>query len=153
MHLRSVQLEQVQQIQQRLHASIAESADYQGVVPLQFEVSEAHRSIGRSSKGRVSPIGPKRPLRRILDAIEPLIILQECVHNLGGDIREASRLWMHQAVALHAWIRANWSPIWQRLATGPKGAVTTAGAELIGLGRQIAQDGEFLSWLLWIGIP
>src|SRR6266516_5314745 len=60
---------------------------------------------------------------------------------------------MRQAVALHAWIWANWSPIWQRLATGSKGGATTAGAELIGIGRQIAQDGEFLSWLLWIGIP
>src|SRR5436305_1081876 len=60
---------------------------------------------------------------------------------------------MHQAIALHAWIWANWSPIWQRLATGSKGVATTARAELIGVGRQIAQDGEFLSWLLWIGIP
>ncbi len=59
---------------------------------------------------------------------------------------------MYQAVALHAWIWANWSPIWQELATGAKGVATAAGAEIIGIGRQRAQDGELLSWLLWIGI-
>jgi len=79
LHLRCAQLERTQQIQQHLHPSIAESADEQGVVLLQFEISEAQRSIGRCIKGRVSPIDPERPLRSILNAIEPLIILQECV--------------------------------------------------------------------------
>jgi len=60
---------------------------------------------------------------------------------------------MHQAVALHAWIRANWPLILQRLAIGSKGVTTTARAEFINIGRQIAQDGEFLYWLLWIAIP
>jgi hypothetical protein len=37
----------------------------------QFEISEAQGPKGRSIKRRVSPIGPERPLRRILNATEP----------------------------------------------------------------------------------
>src|SRR6266699_3844354 len=39
---------------------------------------------GLSRSNNTSMRASLSPLRRILDAIEPLIILQECVHHIGG---------------------------------------------------------------------
>jgi hypothetical protein len=130
----------------RFKAGFAESGDQQGVVLLQLEIP--HR--GHQTPGR--PIGPKRRAQGILDTIEPLIVLQERVHHIREGIREAACLRKHQAISLHARIWADGPPIRQRSATGAKVFATTAGVELLGIGRQIAQDGEFLSRLFGLGI-
>src|SRR5207245_4513270 len=114
---------------------------------LQLEIPEAYRSIN-GIKRRFAPVNPKRPLRRILDTIEPLIILQESVDRVVGDIREARCLRAHQAKALHAWIRADDPPIRQRPTTGATGFTTAARAEVFSIFRQIAHHGDFLSWEL-----
>jgi hypothetical protein len=113
---------------------------------LQFEVPKAQPSIA-GIKRRVSPIDPKRALQCILSTIEPLIVLQERVHRIAGEIRKAGYLPAHQAIALHIRIGAEWSPIRQGLATDSKTFATATGTAFLDRGtkthaQQIAQLAE-----------
>src|SRR6266700_945692 len=59
---------------------------------------------------------------------------------------------MHQAISLHAWIRADWLPIRQRSATGAKAFATATRTEILSICWVVAHDGDSLSRLLGIRI-
>src|SRR6266566_2021482 len=59
---------------------------------------------------------------------------------------------MHQAISLHARIRADWSPIRQWSATGAKTFATATRTEILSICWVVAHDGDSLSRLLGIRI-
>ena len=79
--LRSPQVQWTYQIEQGVHADITEDAHDQGAL-CEFEVSEAECSKWGGIQSRISPIDPKCTVRRVFDAIEPDIFLQEGIHSV-----------------------------------------------------------------------
>src|SRR5436305_5680556 len=65
---------------------------------------------------------------------------------------------MHQAIPLHARVRANWSPIRQWPATGAKVFATATRTEIFSICWMIAHDSDPLSrllriWIAWLWPP
>ena len=91
MELRGPQVERMDQIQQGVHADIAQRTHNQRVFR-EFEVSEAERSKRRGIQSRISPIDPKCTLPRVLDTIESDIFLQEGRDLISRNLGKGGRL-------------------------------------------------------------